>query len=155
MTDTLNERLNKILPRVTSDEFLSGTGIGNEIAFYIFDYPPEDELRVREHVQFLLGHLPKHRNGMRVSHVNLFDLIIDHLKARNLLERALKMQRDKGDAQLLKSLGSILDAEKMAPVFIDVARPDANDLVLVSGVGGVWPVLRTNGLLNNLHARMG
>jgi hypothetical protein len=31
---SLTERLN---------EFLSGTG--NEIAFYVFDYPPEDELR--------------------------------------------------------------------------------------------------------------
>ena len=46
MSETLNERLNKILPRVISDEFLSGSGIGNEIAFYIFDYPPADELRV-------------------------------------------------------------------------------------------------------------
>src|SRR5437879_1554721 len=49
MSDPLNERLNKILPRVISDEFLSGSGIGNEIAFYIFDYPPEDELRVRDY----------------------------------------------------------------------------------------------------------
>ena len=48
MSDPLNERLNKILPRVISDDFLSGSGIGNEIAFYIFDYPPEDELRVRD-----------------------------------------------------------------------------------------------------------
>ena len=47
MSDPLHERLNKILPRVISDAFLSGSGLGNEIAFYIFDYPPEDELRVR------------------------------------------------------------------------------------------------------------
>jgi hypothetical protein len=40
MSDSLNERLNKILPRVISDDFLAGSGIGNEIAFYIFDYPP-------------------------------------------------------------------------------------------------------------------
>ena len=41
MSDPLNERLNKILLRVISDEFLSGGGIGNEIAFYIFDYPQQ------------------------------------------------------------------------------------------------------------------
>ena len=50
MSDPLNDRLNKILPRLVSDDFLSGSGIGNEIAFYIFDYPPEDELRVRDHI---------------------------------------------------------------------------------------------------------
>ena len=53
MSDPLNERLNKILPRVISDDFLSGSGIGNEIAFYIFDYPPEDELRVRDYLRTL------------------------------------------------------------------------------------------------------
>ena len=62
MSDPLNERLNKILPRIISDEFLSGSGIGNEIAFYIFDYPPEDELRVRDYLRTLLDHIPKQRH---------------------------------------------------------------------------------------------
>src|SRR5206468_2497070 len=35
MSDDLNDRLNKILDRVVSEDFLSGSGIGNEIAFYI------------------------------------------------------------------------------------------------------------------------
>ena len=58
MNERLTERLNRILPKLTSDEFLSGSGLGNEIGFYIFDYPPEDELSVREHIRFLLEHLP-------------------------------------------------------------------------------------------------
>ena len=49
MSESLSERLNKIMPRVISDGFLSGSGIGNEVAFYIFDYPPEDELKVRDY----------------------------------------------------------------------------------------------------------
>ena len=59
MSDVLDERLNQILPKITTDEFLSGSGIGNEIAFYIFDYPPEDELRVRAQIRTLLDHIPK------------------------------------------------------------------------------------------------
>ena len=51
MSDPLTDRLNHILPRIVSDDFLGGGGIGNEIAFYVFDYPPEDELRVREHIR--------------------------------------------------------------------------------------------------------
>ncbi len=61
MRDLLTERLNQILPKITSEEFLTGSGIGNEIAFYIFDYPAEDESRVREHVKFLLDHIPKQK----------------------------------------------------------------------------------------------
>jgi hypothetical protein len=100
MNDYLTERLNKILPRIISDDFLKGRGIGNEIGFYIFDYPPEDELRVREHIHFLLDHIPKQKPGLRVKHINLFDFILDYLKSRNLLEKALKMQREKGDEAL-------------------------------------------------------
>jgi hypothetical protein len=70
MSDSLNERLNKILPKVISDEFLSGGGIGNEIAFYVFDYPAEDELRVRDYIRTLIDHIPKQKHGMRVKHVN-------------------------------------------------------------------------------------
>jgi hypothetical protein len=71
MTDPLNARLNRILPKVISDEFLCGSGIGNEIAFYIFDYPPEDELRVRDYIRTLLDHIPKQKHDLRVKHVKL------------------------------------------------------------------------------------
>lgn len=155
MSDALTDRLNAVLPRITSPEFLSGSGLGNEIAFYIFDYPAEEELRVREHVAFLVEQAPKKRPGLRINHVNLFDVVIDHLKSRNLLDRAIKKQQLEGDGSLLKSLKTVLDAEKIAPVFVEAAKPKDHDLVLVSGVGSVWPVLRTHTLLNNLHAPMG
>ena len=82
MSDLLTDRLNKILPKIISNDFLSGAGIGNEIAFHIFDYAPEDELRVRDHIRFLLEHIPSKKPGLRVKHVNLFDLVLDHLRNR-------------------------------------------------------------------------
>ena len=72
----LNARLNKILDRVTSDEFLSGRGLGNEIPFYAFDYAPQQELVVREHIMFVLSQIPKRRPGLRVKHVNLWQMIV-------------------------------------------------------------------------------
>ena len=155
MSEGLTERLNAILPRIVSDEFLSGGGIGNEIAFYIFDYPPEDELLVRDHIQFLLEHVPKQKPRMQLKHINLFDLMIDYLKDRKLLDRCFQMQREKSDEHLLRALAPVLDAEKMADAFAAEAEPDQHDLVLVSGVGSVWPLLRSHNLLNNLHSRMG
>ena len=155
MSDPLNERLNNILPRVISDEFLSGSGIGNEIAFYIFDYPPEDELRVRDYLITLLDHIPKQKHGLRVKHIDLFDLVIGYLKDRKLLDKAIQMQREKGDVALKKALAGPLHESKLGVLFAEVARPDQNDLVIVSGVGGVWPLLRSHSLLNNLQPIMG
>jgi len=155
MKDQLTERLNRILPKLISDELLSGSGLGNEIGFYVFDYSAEDELRVREHIQFLLDHLPKSKPVLRVKHVNLFDLVIDHLKSRNLLDRAIQMQRTQGDKTVFKALRAPLHESRLAQVFADAAQPSQHDLVLVSGVGSVWPLLRSHALLNNLHPVMG
>ena len=155
MSDPLTERLNKILPRVVADDFLGGSGIGNEIAFYVFDYPPEDELRVRDHIRSLLESISKKRPGLRVKHVNLFDFVLDHLKARNYLDKALEMQKAKGDEAIKKALAGPLHPEKLAPLFAEVARPEQHDLVLVSGVGSVYPLMRTSSLLSNLQRVMG
>jgi len=154
MTDSLTQRLNEILPKITSDEFLTGKGLGNEIAFYIFDYPPQEEIRIREHIQFLLAHIPKRRPSLQVVHVNLFDLIVDYLKKRKLLERSFQMQKQKGDEAVENALRSPLKAEKLVQIFAEVAQPHDKDLVLVSGVGSAWPLVRSHSLLNNLQIVM-
>jgi hypothetical protein len=155
MTDSLTQRLNEILQKVTSTEFLGGKGLGNEIAFYIFDYPPEAEIRIRDHIRFLMAHIPKRRPGLKVKHINLFDLVIDHLENRNLLEKSIQMQKTKGDTALQKALAGVLKTEKLVEIFGEVARPEEQDLVLVSGVGNVWPLVRSHNLLNNLQTVMG
>ena len=155
MSDPLTWRLNQILPKLTSDGFLKARGIGNEIAFYIFDYEPEDELRIRDHIQFLVDHLPKNRPGMRVAHINLFDFLIHYLKERNLLEKSFRLQRENGNDALLKALKGILHEEKIAQRFADIAKPAEQDLVLISGIGSAYPLLRSHTLLSNLHAIMG
>ena len=155
MSDPLNERLNKILPRIISDAFLSGGGLGNEIAFYIFDYPPEDELRVRDYLRTLLEHIPKQKHDLRVKHIDLFDFVMDHLKRRTLFDKAIAMQRDQGDQALKRALAGPLHESKLSSVFAEVAKPHQHDLVIVSGVGKAWPLVRPHTLLNNLQRVMG
>jgi hypothetical protein len=60
-----SQKFNDILDRLTSNEMLEGKGRGNEIGFYIFDYLPEDELKIREAIPFLMQHLPRRRVGLR------------------------------------------------------------------------------------------
>jgi hypothetical protein len=152
---TLDERLNAIPPRITSEDFLQGRGLGNEIAFFIFDYPPEQELVVRERIPSLITSSEARRPGIRIAHVNLLELVVEHLKERNLLDRAVELQRAKGDEHLLKALSAPLRPDRVAEVFARTARPAEHDVVLVSGVGSVYPFIRTHGLLNNLHDQMG
>ena len=151
---SFKDRLDKVIDRLISRELLSNQGLGNEIGFYIFDYSPEFELEVRDHIQFIIRQIPKKKPNLNLVHINLFQLICNYLKKRKLLDRALDIQQQKGDPALLKALKGPLDAKRIAGAFIEEAKPEENDLVLVSGVGNVYPLLRSHNLLNNLHSLM-
>jgi hypothetical protein len=155
MKQSLEERLSLVLPKLVSPEFLSGKGLGNEIGFHIFDYPPEEELRIREFVANLIDQIPLKRPGTKVSHINLFDFVVEYLRERNLLERALDMQQAKGDDALVKAMTGPLHESKLSPIFAEKARLGENDLVLLTGVGSAFPMLRSHTLLNNLQTVMG
>ena len=155
MSPPLAERLNQILPRITSDAFLSSEGIGNEIACYIFDYPAEDELRVREHIDLMMDRMASHHTGLRVLHLNLLDVVLAYLEQRILMGKVLKKQERSGDAAVLNALKGPLAAEKLRDFIAAQHQPAEQDLLLLSGVGSVWPMLRAHGLLNCLHTIMG
>lgn len=155
MTDTLTDRLNKILPKITSDDFLSGQGIGNEIPFYLFDYPAPEELRIREYITHLHDVLPRTAPDLEYIHVNLFEFVLEYIKERGYYEKWLEQEKSKGVERATKSIKSIASAEKLANHFAETQMQDKPKLVLVSGVGSVYPIVRTHELLNNLHRHMG
>ncbi|MDI5934663.1 DUF1788 domain-containing protein [Halomonas sp. M4R5S39] len=151
----MKDRLNQIAEKITSEAFLSGQGLGNEIGFWIFDYSPEHELQVREYLTFLEGVLARQHSDLTVDHVNLLRVLRDYLQERGFLDKAIAMQQTKGDAALLKALRGPLHMDKFAPFLIRHALSDDPDIILLSGVGSVWPVMRAHSLLNALHGRLG
>jgi hypothetical protein len=150
---SFDERFSQVYDRITSETFLSGTGIGAEIPFYIFDYPPEDELRLRDLLTRLTDRIEQNSPSAHVHHVDLYALMMDCLEERNLLSRALELEERKGSAAVLKALKAPLDAERIAEALVKQI-PENCGLALMSGVGKSWPLIRTHGLLSNLHPKM-
>tara|TARA_R110002072_G_scaffold10569_40_gene49301 strand:+ start:642 stop:1253 length:612 start_codon:yes stop_codon:yes gene_type:complete len=155
MSTPLSTRLGQILPRITSPDFLSSEGIGNEIACYVFDYSPEEELQVRDHVDMMLQRLTSHHGYLTVLHLNLFDVALDLLKSRGLYKKLIELQQKKSDAALVQALRGPLAAEKIRDFIEATHSPAQADLFLLSGVGSVWPMLRAHNLLNCLHTVIG
>lgn len=151
----LTERLNQILPRITSNELLNNEGIGNEIGFYIFDYDPKDELKVREHIDFITSHIEKKHANLKVEYIDLFKTIIDYLQDLKLLDKVLELQKKKGNSELLKAIRPVLDASKIANHLLDKYELQSKDLVIMIGVGAAYPLIRSHMLLNNLQKIMG
>lgn len=152
---TLDDRLNAILDRVTSADFLSGRGLGNEVPFYAFDYPPETEEQVRAHVEFLMEAIPKRKPDLRVARINLLELLISMVEGRGLYEKSLDMQRKKGDDALLKALLAPLAADKVAAELMKRQPVGSCDVLFLTGVGSAYPLIRTHTLLNSLQPLMG
>lgn len=155
MSQKIHERLNQIPERILSTEFLTGQGLGNEIGFWIFDYAPEDELKVREYLHFLDGMLEKKHSQLKVVNINLLQTVVDYLTERNFIDKATQMQKAKGDEALLKALKGPLHMDKFAPYLVSKYAANEQDIVLMTGIGSVWPLLRAHQLLNSLHSLLG
>lgn len=150
-----NERLNQILPKLTSKDVLENHGSGGEIGFWIFDYPPEEEVAMRAFLHdVVMPALAKHQPAVRVADVNLFDLVIGLLEERKLLDKAIEMQRTQGDAKTLESLRRVLKEDKLAERLVSQHNIAELDMLLMWNVGAVYPMLRTHTLLSALHAHM-
>lgn len=155
MSQSLQDRLNQIPDKILSQEFLQSQGLGNEIGFWVFDYAPEEELKVREYLTFLTGFLSKKQSHLKVISINLLEMMRDYLEERKFLDKAIQMQEKKGDQALLKALAGPMHMDKFAPYMMEQTNASEQDIILIHGLGSVWPVLRAHSLLNKLHALLG
>ena len=155
MAQTFEERLNQVLPRLASPDVLDNKGAGGEIGFWIFDYPAEREMEMRSWLSDVIEPgLRKQKPGLRFATIDLFECVIGLLEERGLLDKAFEMQMKKGDEALLSSLRSVLKEDRLAARIVEKAGIEDLDLLIVKGVGAVYPILRTHTLLSALHPHM-
>jgi hypothetical protein len=146
--DTIHERLSALIPELQNPRLLSNQGIGNEIGYYIFDYDPEHELIVQK---FVLGLQQKlAASSISFVEVDLYQIILDILEERSLLQKAFDLEERKGNNDLAKTLKSVLRPEKVVEKIQELVQGQ-KDLILITGVGASWPILRSHTVLNNLH----
>lgn len=155
MSDHFRERVNRILPRITSADFLANKGLGNEIGFWVFDYPPKQEMAMRGFIaDILLPGLAKRQRVLRPAVVNLFELIVNLLDDRKLYDRVLSIQTDKGNDAALAALRPVLKEDKLAQRIASQIEFDQIDMLLLTGVGAAYPMLRSHTLLTALQPAM-
>jgi hypothetical protein len=155
MNDRFDERLNQVLPRILSPDVLDNRGAGGEIGFWIFDYPVEREMDMRQWLSGVIEPgIVRQRPDLKFAVLDLFEEVIAILKERNLLDKAYEMQTNKGDAALLASLRSVLKEDRLAARLTEKFNAAHLDLLIIKGVGTVYPMLRTHTLLSALHPHM-
>ena len=155
MPQDIHERLNSIIKTITTKEFLNNQGLGNEIGFWIFDYKPSDELIIREYFGILESTFSKNHPNLSLLNINLLDSVIAYLQEKKLLDKSIQMQATKGDDALFKALKAVLHMDKFVPFLLKQYDVNRSDIIVMSGIGSVFPLLRAHNLLNSLHAALG
>ncbi len=150
----LRDRLDRIRDRITSTEFLHGKGLGNEVPFYAFDYPPSEEPQVASQIEWLIDDLTR-KTSLKIGNVHILKLVVEQLKTRGLYEKAMAMEQTKGVPALLGALKGPLEPRKLAEALLAKFHLPALDMIFLTGVGAAYPLVRTHSLLNNLQPLIG
>lgn len=144
------ERFDHILKVVSSQRFLRMEGIGNEVPFFICDYNPSESVEMTKMQRQLANRL--NQQGVRILEINLYDLSIAILKEGGDWDWYLTEEANMPKAKLLEDLQSILDVETvLVPAMAERMAHEAFDALFISGVGEVFPFIRSHNVLNNLQ----
>lgn len=148
----LDYRLKQLEARISDNRFLKNQGSGNEIGFWIFDYPPQREQQVREHLTFLFKKLEKNHT---FTSLNIFQVIIDMLEERKLFERICQREAELGLDTLKKHLAAPLSQKKIADYIARTVDLPSQQFVILTGLGNAWPLVRGHELMSALQDVMG
>ena len=145
----LNSRLDQIIPKIKEDKFIEGRGLGNEISFYVFDYEPEGELVVRDYIKHIKREFDYEGTNRRIVEFDLYKMLIEITKEKRIFDRIFEMEERQGKDALFKALTTFAKPE----VFLQKINEQMQDhnVVFITGVGKVYPLVRSHSSLNNLQ----
>jgi hypothetical protein len=145
------ERFNHLLRVISSTRFLKKQGLGNEVPFFICPYQPEEAVEMERLRRQLVNQLAQ--RGIIVLEIDLYDLSIELLKKRGIWERVLNMEELVSKEQLLELFQGVLDPEQhLIPAIAEKTRSSEFDVMFITGVGEVFPYIRSHNILNNLQS---
>ena len=153
----LARRLDEMEAAIRKPSFRSSRGRANEVNYWIFDYPPDRELEIRERIRYMVSKNQKSSDGFQLVVFDLYDLMIDHLESKNFLKQCMAFEQKQGMARIAAAVSKsmkISDSDSLIVRHIREHTPE-NAVVFLTGIGKCYPILRSHKVLNTLHQGFG
>jgi hypothetical protein len=148
---TPKERSEHLFRVVTSERFLTKQGLGNEVPFFICPFPAQEGLSMAEDRKALVTRIE--HAGVKVLDLNLYDIALDILRDRGILDEILNIEAETDKGEIKELLQSVLDPQAhLIPKIGDAIAATPHDVIFLSGVGEVYPYIRSHNVLNNLQS---
>lgn len=136
---------------MSGQRFLNMEGLSNEVPFFIYPYDPENALEVSKARKRITNRLAQ--AGISVREINLYDLSIEILKSRGDWDELIEVEPEIDKVEFVETLQSILNPQtSLAPAIADSLADSAFDIVFLTGIGEVFPYIRSHNVLNNLQS---
>ncbi len=155
-TGPMADRFKHLLNVIASQKFLRMEGLGKEVPFFVVPFCPRDAIGMHKVKDQLIAQL-KYK-GIRVLEINLYDLAKELMEQEEFegqtdwqfwVENEPKHEKE----ELLTSIQSLVDPEtKIAPAFAEKIKSNEFEVMFITGVGEVFPFIRSHTVLNNIQS---
>lgn len=163
---SMAERFEHLLGVISSERFLHMKGLNNDLPFYICDYAAAEAVEMARMQRQLASSLAGMHlsclggRGVTVLEINLYDLSVALLKARegssidtSLWDEIIAAEPGFERGDLLELLQNVLDPrEHLIPAIAERISQAEFDVLFLSGIGEVFPHIRSHNVLNNLQS---
>ncbi len=144
-------RFDHLLKVIGSQRFLKKQGLGNEVPFFICPYPADEAFAMEGMRASLVNQLET--RGVRAFEINLYDLSVALLRERGIWDEVLAAEATISKDELKELLQGVLDPEThLVPEIGARLSRQEFDVLFLSGVGEVYPFIRSHNVLNNLQS---
>lgn len=141
----IKERLDRVKEIIQSEDFLEGKGLSNEVNFWMFCYDAKEEMIVRHFIE----QITKENLKCHIVYYDLYEVFLKICEDNRILNRIPQLEEKRGKDFLAKQFSKMCDAKTFAQK-MDF-EPQKGDVILLGGVGKVFPFMRVHSLLEALQ----
>ena len=150
MSSPIAAKVERLFQDISSSLFLKRELSGSDIPFFISTYTAAQQVEMQRAVTGLLRRLGN--AGVQALEINLYDLVMTVLEREIGLEALFAYEKEASQADFLEAIQSALDMQQvLLPAIEQHVQDSVAQVYLLTGIGEVYPFLRSHTVLNNLH----
>jgi hypothetical protein len=147
----MKERFEHLLKLMSGKRFLNREGLGNEVPFFICPFDPTETQEMIQLVKTLKSRLAS--TGIQVLEINLYDLVVELLQETGDWDALLEVEADTPKDAIKEQLQSLLEPQShLIPAIARKMAVQEFQILFLTGVGEVFPYIRSHTVLNNLQS---
>jgi len=145
--DDIMSSLSRVSTRLSEEAFLTNKGLSNEVGIHVFCYDPKEEMTVRAYFEKLKN---TDDSSYRLIECDLYKIFLQICEEKHILKSIPNMEERKGKEYLSEQLQKVATPES----FVDKMKYEPHqkgDVLLITGVGKVYPFMRSHKILDNIQ----